>query len=66
MSKSTNEYQAIVEAYRKAGKEAVFGKGGVWVRGEGFRSLAQARRETGVNLAQARGPRRKPVSIFLP
>lgn len=39
-------YREIVAAYARMGKEAVYGKGGVWVRGEGFRPYRQALAET--------------------
>ena len=39
------EYRALVAAYAALGYAAIYGKGGVWLRGHGFRRLRQARRE---------------------
>lgn len=60
------EKHAIVAAYLGMGKQAVFGKGGFWVRGDGFRTLAQARKETGVNMKKTVGPRPSRISFFAP
>jgi hypothetical protein len=43
--KNTNE---VLEALRATGREVVSGKGGFFVKGEGFISLAQARKLTGI------------------
>jgi hypothetical protein len=39
-------YREIVAAYARMGKEAIYGKGGVWVKGEGFRPYQTALNET--------------------
>ena len=39
---------AIVDALKAQGKEVVSGKGGFWVKGEGFITLAAARKLTGL------------------
>ena len=40
--------QQIIEALAAKGFEAVYGKGGFWLRGEGFKTFAQARKIAGV------------------
>jgi hypothetical protein len=51
------ENAAIIAAYTARGTDACSGKGGFHIRGRGFVSLAQARKETGVNMAAKREPR---------
>ena len=51
------ENAAIRAAYAALGKEALSGRGGFWVTGEGWRTLRKARQETGVDGHQTRRPR---------
>lgn len=51
------ETSRIIEAYAAQGAEAMSGKGGFWIKDRGFVSLAQARKETGINEAQKREAR---------
>lgn len=48
------ETSRIIEAYADCGINACTAKGGFFVEGRGFVSLAQARKETGINMAQKR------------
>jgi hypothetical protein len=54
MTKTTTERAAIAAAYEAQGAEVLTGKGGFFVRGRGFRTLAQARTDTGINMSQPR------------
>ena len=51
------ENAAIRAAYAALGKEALSGRRGFWVRGKGWQTLAEARRETGIDGHQTRRPR---------
>lgn len=45
VAERTAEYRRICEQYKGMGYEPLYGKGGVWLRGIGFRSLRLARKE---------------------
>lgn len=45
MKESTRE---VLNALELMGKEVIYGKGGFWIKDEGFITLAQARKMTGV------------------
>lgn len=51
------ENAAIIATYAARGINACTGKGGFHVEGRGFVTLAQARKETGINMAAKREPR---------
>ena len=40
--------QQIIEALATQGIEAIYGKGGFWLRDQGFKTFAQARKIAGV------------------
>ena len=44
----TGTKQEVYDALVTVGYDVIKGKGGFWIRGEGFVSLAQARKRTGV------------------
>jgi hypothetical protein len=50
------EETEIMDAYVERGKEVITGKGGFYIKGRGFVSLRQARKETGINMATKRKP----------
>jgi hypothetical protein len=52
-----DENAAIIAAYATQGVEACSGKGGFFLVGRGFVALAQARKESGINMAQKRAAR---------
>jgi hypothetical protein len=59
MRETTKEVLVALENLK--GKDNVlYGKGGFWIRGEGWISLAKARRITGI-----KAPKREPRPIFI-
>ena len=53
------KHKDIIEALQtKYNSDVLFGKGGFWVKGEGFISLAKARKITGI-----KGTERKPQEM---
>ena len=55
---TTKEQSAIIAEYAKQGIETCTAKGGFFVNGRGFVSLRNARKETGINMAQRREGKR--------
>ena len=53
-----DERAKIIAGLRANGMEAIYGKGGFWIRGQGFVSFAKARKLAGVVVSEElkRGP----------
>lgn len=59
-----DERKAIIESLREQGLEAVYGKGGFFLRGEGFVSFAKARRLAGVAVSEGLRRERREAVLY--
>ena len=53
------DIEQIIEVFKGQGINALYGKGGFWLKGQGFISLAKARQLTGI-----KGTARKPKMVI--
>jgi hypothetical protein len=57
--------RTVLAALQSAGLEVLSGKGGFWIKGEGFLTLAQARKRTGIAAPEREArPQQQPWGEF--